>query len=497
VQHDQLEQALRNFSQVATLRSRRAGLEVWSFAFDGHQYRMHFHNAVRSRIRRAIFGNPAHREFFYLQRLQTLKVPAVHAVALLAGFRIDERVGDGVLIGPIDGMERLDEYLTRLELSNPTEIDTRSIGRQIRQLLREMGHAKLGHRDLSLESFMILDGNVLFYDVGGIHPGFLRKIEVMRLAHSASRFLTRGEVFRFWKELGSGGVPPKRNRAAGPVLRRIAWTCVRGNENVRPIQFGPWKGVFTSTFDRGLRYAAASRMTVSEPDWQRALPGLIAAMDARRFETLKRDLSGEVVATKLELGGESLDIVIKRPRKRNFWRILLDPFRRTRARRAWIKSWKMLSRDIPSEFPLLMIERHRFGFAVEGIVIFERVSGERLDRIDLASLPASRRSALFFRLGRILRQIESRGFSHMDAKSTNWIVHPDDYLAETPVMIDLDSVRHYPASGHGLRRLLRAMKDHPQYRAEDSLEICRGYAPWAKIASSEAPTAHQTEGDSK
>ncbi len=495
MQHAQLEQALRNFSQVATLLSNEPRLQVWSFEFGGHKYFLRLHEPVRSKFKRIIFGNPAHREFFYLQRLQILKIPAVRAIALLPGFRIGEKMGDAVLVGPVEGTERLDQHLRRLESESPTSINPNVIGKEIRSVLREFGHAKLGHRDLSMASFMIRDGKVLFYDVLGMHAGFLRKVEVMRLAHSARRFLTRGEIWRAWQELGSGGVPPKRNTASGANHRRIAWTCVRGNEFVSRIRHGTWKGVFTTSFDRTLRYASASRLRITEQQWQEALPALIAGIDAGNFETLKSDASGVVAATECQIGGERVQIVVKRPRRRTLLRMLIDPLRRTRARRTWIKAWKMLARDIPSEFPLLMIERHRFGVPIEGIVVFQRVDGERLDKIDLNSLPATRRYDMFFRLGRVLRLIERSGFSHMDAKSTNWIIHHDDHLAEMPVMLDLDSVRHYPARGYGLRRLLRAMLEHPQYGPEDSLAICRGYSPWARVVTEPKPSQTDAVGN--
>jgi hypothetical protein len=39
----------------------------------------------------------------------------------------------------------------------------------------------------------------------------------------------------------------------------------------------------------------------------------------------------------------------------------------------------------------------------------------------------------------------------------------------------------------GLHRLLRAMKQHPQYTPADSLAICEGFAPAAGRIEQEAP----------
>ena len=81
----------------------------------------------------------------------------------------------------------------------------------------------------------------------------------------------------------------------------------------------------------------------------------------------------------------------------------------------------------------------------------------------------------------MLRQIEQLGFTHMDAKSTNWIVTNPPGGKPQPVLVDLDGVRHYRWSGAGIERLLRAMKQHPQYTPADSLALCRGFAPRADL----------------
>ena len=55
-----------------------------------------------------------------------------------------------------------------------------------------------------------------------------------------------------------------------------------------------------------------------------------------------------------------------------------------------------------------------------------------------------RREMLFRRIGRILRRVEQQGFSHFDAKASNWIVRDDEKLGPGPVLIDVDGVRQRP-----------------------------------------------------
>jgi hypothetical protein len=60
-----------------------------------------------------------------------------------------------------------------------------------------------------------------------------------------------------------------------------------------------------------------------------------------------------------------------------------------------------------------------------------------------------------------------------DAKSTNWIVFADPVRGPSPVLIDLDGVRHYRWAMMGIDRLLRAMKQHASTPPHDSLMLCR------------------------
>ena len=126
------------------------------------------------------------------------------------------------------------------------------------------------------------------------------------------------------------------------------------------------------------------------------------------------------------------------------------------------------------------------------MTIFERVPGESLDQVDLASISANNRDMLFRRAGRYLRIIEKTGYVHYDSKSTNWIVYQDAAHGAIPVMIDVDGIRplNYWLQLWGIRRILRAMKQHPQYTPADSVALCEGFAPRAgKFEREQEPNA--------
>ena len=186
-------------------------------------------------------------------------------------------------------------------------------------------------------------------------------------------------------------------------------------------------------------------------------------------------------------------VVIKRPRKRYWYRYLNEIPRRSRSWRGWMKGWNLIARNLPTAWPLLVLERRRFGYITDHISIFERVPGLTLWRTDLDALSADQREMLFRRLGRILRIIDATGLAHFDAKAPNWIVIDDPKTGPSPVMIDTDAVRfrYWPALG--IKRLLRSMKDHPQYTREDSLSLCLGYSPYSAPQVEDVPVTDRKE----
>jgi len=136
---------------------------------------------------------------------------------------------------------------------------------------------------------------------------------------------------------------------------------------------------------------------------------------------------------------------------------------------------------------LLLMEKRRFGYVTDSVLICQRVPGKDLGAVDLDAMSAGNRDNLFRRVGRTLRRIEQSGFSHFDAKSSNWMVLEDAKTGPRPVLVDVDGIRKRQWIALGLHRLLRSMRDHPQYTPADSLALCQGYAPFAKLARETNP----------
>ena len=81
----------------------------------------------------------------------------------------------------------------------------------------------------------------------------------------------------------------------------------------------------------------------------------------------------------------------------------------------------------------------------------------------------------------MLRAIEKFGFSHFDAKASNWIVFADEKAGPTPVLIDVDGIRRRNWVALGIHRLLESMHENPSYVPADSFALCKGYAPFAPL----------------
>jgi tRNA A-37 threonylcarbamoyl transferase component Bud32 len=479
--HAQLERTLKELERVGTLVESDNGRQVWQFEHAGRTYRLHFY--PRQRANRAI------REFRGLTALQRAQIPSPHAVALLAGFRIKQELGDAVVINHLDSAVRLDQYLNGFLSDGLPVPHRRDLALQVRTLAMHLGRAKLGHRALGLDQFL-LQGRQL-YLTGGEHvrTGGLRMNDVLRLGHSAARFASAAELLRAWQALGPGADLPGSN----PVSHRLRKSFIRDslgqNDRFAKLKVHGWAGVFTRRSDLQLPWAPASHLVLTHQDWERAWPTLLDRIEADQLEVIKRGDSGDVLGGEVILSGKPLAVIVKRPKRKSWRQVLVDVGRPSRARRTWIKTWKMLVRDVPCEWPMLLMEKKRLGYVTDAVIVFGRVEGQTLATAELDAIQPLARDQFFRRVGRTLRKIELLGFTHMDAKSTNWIVFDNGSPAgPAPVLVDVDGVRHYRWATAGILRLLRAMKQHPQYTPEDSLALCSGYA---------ARAAHVIEAESE
>jgi tRNA A-37 threonylcarbamoyl transferase component Bud32 len=479
VSADELEDILKDLPRHGQLVKDRGYRQVWRFEHGGLAYYLKFY--PRHGFKHALRGNPALREFLRLQRLQKANVPAPRARNALVGFRINGQRGDAVIIEAIEPAVQLDQYLSGFRLRGEPVPNHRELVRQLIDLVHRLAKARLGHMDLHLGNILLKDGKLYLLDGYAVRLDGLKSSDLMLLGHSVSRFATKTDLHRGWLELASGGSMPRRNPVSARQWRKLVERCTQDNRYFGRLDIGEWHGhCFKSTkFPR--RWATVSQLTINSDEWQQQWPELFRKLEAGELEPLKRSRSGDVWGAEITLGGRQIPIVIKRPFKRYWYRYFNEIGRGSRARRAWMKAWKMIARNVPTAWPLLLLEKRSLGYVTDNIIVFERINGPTLASVNLDELPRAQREMLFRRTGRILRQIDQLGFAHFDAKPSNWVVVADDKLGPRPMLIDIDGIRHRRWRALGIRRLLRGMRDHPQYTPADSLALCLGYAPYSRV----------------
>ena len=141
----------------------------------------------------------------------------------------------------------------------------------------------------------------------------------------------------------------------------------------------------------------------------------------------------------------------------------------------------MVMRDIPTAWPLAVMQKRQLGYITDSAIVLERLEGQGLVTADLEAIAAAQRETFFRRLGGILRKIDQTGMSHYDSKSSNWIVQQDEILGPRPILIDVDGLRFRRWPAMGMHRLLRSMREHGQYTPADSLALCLGYSPFSQV----------------
>jgi tRNA A-37 threonylcarbamoyl transferase component Bud32 len=475
-----LEQLLKDLPRRGTVVKDRGYRQIWRFEADGRGYYLKFYPRGASPLKRLVLGNPAMREFTRLQWLQKAGIPAPRAVAVLVGFRINDLPGDAVIIDAIEPSVQLDKHLNDHVLRGEDVPDHLQLSEQVRAIVQRLSVARLGHDDLHLGNFLLQNGKLFLLDGYAVRAGGLRTDDVLLLGHSVNRFATRGDVLRGWEQLGNGPIP-RRNRISFKLWRKAASIITGDNRYFGRLRAGPWSGTFFRHEKFPRRWSPVSRMDISADDWTGAWPALIERIETDQMEVLKRSASGDVLAGHIALGGRPVSVIVKRPRRKYWHRYLTDISRGPRPRRAWRRAWQLVHRDVPTAWPLLLMEKRVFGYVTDTLIVYERVTGPMLHSVDLNGLSPDDRETLFRRLGRTLRNLERDGLAQYDAKTTNWIIRHDDRRGPTPVVIDVDGVGRFNGDPEAIRRLLRSLKDHPQYVVADSLALCQGYAPSAPM----------------
>ncbi len=479
---EQLVDALRNLPAVGQLIKDRGYRQIWRFEFAGKAYYLKWYPRRGSKLKRMIVGNPALLEFTRLVVLQQAHIPSPRAIAVLRGFKINDQLGDAVILQGIEPSIQLDRYLNDHELAGQPLPDRPLIVRQLIDLVYHLGKAKLGHDDLHLGNILLSQGKLYLLDGYAVRNGGLKLNQVLMLGHSAGRWASRTEIVRGWRLLMASDIrPPEANVVSEAMSRKFLDRTNDDNAYFGQIAIDGCHGQFFKRVKSPRWWSPVSGLTITEEDWQREWPVISRKLLNDEYAVIKRSGSGDVLGGTISLGGREIAVIFKLPKRKTVMKRLNAIGRASKNRRSWSKAWNLMIRNFCVEWPLMLMEKRVLGYPTRTVLVLARVPGPTLADADLDEMAPARRETFFRRLGRTLRRLETAGFAHFDAKSSNWIVMPDDGRGPTPVIIDVDGIRQIRSDGTGIERLLRSMKLHPQYTRQDSFWLCKGYAPFARV----------------
>ena len=139
------------------------------------------------------------------------------------------------------------------------------------------------------------------------------------------------------------------------------------------------------------------------------------------------------------------------------------------------------------------MEKRRWGFLVDSVLITEQVDGLHLNRFlnrhlggDQSDVSSKQRNRLarqvLWKLGRLLRRLHEEKFAHRDLKASNLLVRWDGIPNHSPevILVDLDGVSQVRRVTHyqqfrGLMRLNVSLLECPVVNHAGRLRMLLGY----------------------
>ena len=240
----------------------------------------------------------------------------------------------------------------------------------------------------------------------------------------------------------------------------------------------------------------AAEVEFAAEAWRRLLssPESLTEPGEGRAAVLKDARSSLVVRRRITVGPHRLDVFIKQPRRKHFWKIIVDCFRPSRPMRAFKLGHALLTQRIATALPLVALER-RFGpVLLDSILITEAVNYPRLHdflNMYLARPPAGDVSlspkqqmalaqAVLWRMGRLLQKLHDNRFAHRDLKANNMLVRWSPGELPEIVLVDLDGLRRKPLITEkrrfqGLMRLNVSLLKCPVVSRAGRLRMLLGY----------------------
>lgn len=478
----------RRTGQLSTVKDgpNRAIYRVQLPELDLHikQYRP---SGLRSRIREMLRANKAQREFELAAKIGERGIPTPEPVAW--GL---ERIGLGrgagwLVTKTIPGVSLL-ENMAAHEGSSNRGLD---FTKQLAAFVARLHDAGVVQTDFH-------PGNILV-DATSDSPQFaLLDLHGVRLGNPCSwperrdnlivfnRYFmlraTRSQRLRFWRAYLAAVQSceiPTRSQASREIERltlvsnRRFWAA-RDRRSLVTNRY--YRRIVRNDF-RGIVVCDLSSATVEDlvrnPD---------AAFASRR-SLLKNGRSSTVAEISVTVGARSVPAIWKRFNAvdaRDQWLALI---RRPPVTRSWVYGHGLRERCLPTARPLAVLHRFRNGLPREGYLLTEKIVDAAELRTWLDANPGP--GALADRiaaLGRLMRQLHTRGLAHRDLKAANVLTStlPGDHRFWFIDLVGVRRLRRVSARrrAQNLARLHVSFADHPAICRTDRLRFLRAYMAW-------------------
>jgi tRNA A-37 threonylcarbamoyl transferase component Bud32 len=253
---------------------------------------------------------------------------------------------------------------------------------QLAWLIARMHDAGVVHHDLHSGNILVSeadngDTKLLLTDLhrASLRLGLSRRARVANLAqlyHCRLQTTTATQRLRFLRAyLAASGIedPPRAWQydieRRGQRMRRKHFAkrdrrLTRSGKYFARLDLGKgWRAKVVLASKIQPTFSRAAQLELTRQDWRDALADVNALLDDPHARTIKNSPSGQVLRRVLRVGGHELDVYIKKPRRKQRWKMLVDCLRPSRPMRAFALGHALLTRGLATAVPLAALERRR------------------------------------------------------------------------------------------------------------------------------------------